>query len=134
MRYIFDGMDVPGVRVPTPNERLLKILLSPELGDTDKCTLLYSIISPKNGTGPHVHDSDEIMCVVTGRGEGSVGEEKSQFREGTIIFAPKNVKHEVKNSGDETLKLVCVYIPALKPSGYFAEAINKAKEHSKSLR
>jgi mannose-6-phosphate isomerase-like protein (cupin superfamily) len=134
MKYIFDSMEVPGAKVPAPNERVLKVLLSPELGSTDKFTLLFSIISPGNTTGLHTHDVDEIMYVVTGRGECIVGEEKGELKEDTVLFAPKLVKHEVKNVGDETLKLVCFYVPPMKPAGYFAEATNKAKEYFKGLR
>jgi mannose-6-phosphate isomerase-like protein (cupin superfamily) len=134
MKHVFDGMKVLGVKVPAPNERILKVLLSPELGSTDKFTLLLSIISPGNTTGLHTHDVDEIMYVATGRGECIVGEEKGEFKEDTVLFAPKLVKHEVKNVGDETLKLVCFYIPPVKPTGYFAEATNKAKEYFKGLR
>ena len=133
MRYMFDGMRVPGAKVPAPNERFLKVLLSPELGSTDKFTLLYSIISPKNGTGEHAHDSDEIMYVATGRGEGVVGNEKSELKEGTVIFAPNRIKHHITNTGDETLKIVCFYIPALKPAGYFAEAAEMAKQYFSSM-
>lgn len=125
---MFDGMAVPGVKVPEPNERVLKILLSPELENTGDFTLLYSIISPKNSTGIHIHESDEIMCVITGRGTGIVQGEESKLREGMIVFAPKGIKHGITNTGDETLKLVCFYLPSLKPSGYFAEAVEAAKK------
>ena len=45
-----------------------------------------------------------------------------------LVYAPAGVKHEMKNTSDETLKLICVYVPALKASGYFEEAEKKAKE------
>ena len=134
MTYIIEGMKVTGVKVPSPNERVLKILLSPELENTDKFTLLFSIVSPRNGTGVHTHDSDEVMYVAAGRGEGIVGEETAEIKPDSVIYAPKLVRHEVKNTGDEMLKLVCFYIPPLKPAGYFEEAINKAKEYLRSLQ
>lgn len=133
MSYIFDGMEIPGAKVPTPHERLLKILMSPELGNSDKITLLFSIISPWNSTGPHTHSSDEIMYVASGRGEARVRDEKKELCKDFIIFAPRLVEHELKNTGDETLKLICIYVPPLKPTGYFEEAIKKAKEHLQSL-
>jgi len=134
LKYIIEGMKVTGVKVPPPHERVLKILLSPELGDTDKFTVLFSIISPGNATGLHTHESDEVMYVAAGRGEGMVGEEKAELKEDTVIFAPKLVKHEVANAGEETLKLICFYIPPLKPAGYFEEAIKEAKDYFRSLR
>jgi mannose-6-phosphate isomerase-like protein (cupin superfamily) len=134
LNYIIEGMKVTGIKVPSPHERLLKILLSPELGNTDEFTVLFSIISPGNFTGLHTHNSDEVMYVATGRGEGVVGEEKAELKEDTVIFAPKLVKHDVTNTGEENLKLICFYIPPLKPAGYFEEATSKAKEYFKSLQ
>lgn len=133
MKYIWDGIKVNGVKVPSPHERVLKIMLSPEIGNTDKCTVLFSIINPENGTGSHTHSSDEIMYVASGRGTAKVGNETTELREDIVIFAPKNVEHYVQNTGNETLKLICFYVPPLKPAGYFEEAISKAKEYFKNL-
>jgi len=133
VKYIWDGIKVNGVKVPSPHERVLKIMLSPEIGNTDKCTVLFSIINPENGTGSHTHSSDEIMYVASGRGTAKVGNETTELREDIVIFAPKNVEHYVQNTGNETLKLICFYVPPLKPAGYFEEAISKAKEYFKNL-
>lgn len=134
MNYIFEGMEVTGAKVPAPLERVLKVLISPELGNTNKFTLLFSIISPGNATGFHTHArADEVMYVAAGQGEAIVGDEKREIRKDAIIFAPKLVEHSVKNTRDETLKLVCFYVPPLKPSGYYEQAINKANEYFRSL-
>jgi len=134
LKHIFDTMKVTGVKVPFPNERVLKVLLSPEIGNTDGCTVLLSLISPGNGTGSHTHSSDEIMYIVSGRGMARVRNETSTIREGILLFAPRDVEHEVRNTGDETIKVFCVYVPPLKPAGYHAEAVTKAKEYFDSLQ
>ncbi|NIM45091.1 MAG: cupin domain-containing protein [Nitrososphaeria archaeon] len=126
---IVETEDIPGAKVPEPNERVLKVVMSPEIGNYEKLTVLVSIISPGNSTGYHTHGSDEIMYVATGRGEGVVDGETKKIRVDSLIYAAKGVKHEVKNAGDETLKLICFYSPPIKPAGYFEEAINKAKEY-----
>lgn len=136
MRYIIEGMKVTGIKVPPPNERVLKIILSPELENSDKFTLLFSIKSPGNATGIHYgkHESDEVMYVATGRGKAMVGEEKKEIKEDTVIFAPKLVKHDLMNTGDGILKLICFYIPHLRPGGYFKEALDAAARYFKSLQ
>ena len=134
MKYLIEGMKVAGFEVPPPNKRVLKILLSPDLENTDKFTLLYSIVSPGNSTGSHTHDSDEVMYIASGRGEAVFGEEKGEIEADTVIFAPKHVEHDVRNTGEETLKLICFFIPPLKPAGYFEKAINEAKEYFKSFK
>ncbi|MCK4348545.1 MAG: hypothetical protein KAW47_08000 [Thermoplasmatales archaeon] len=32
---------------------------------------------------------------------------------GTIIYAPAGVKHDCRNFSDETMQMLCVYVPAL---------------------
>jgi mannose-6-phosphate isomerase-like protein (cupin superfamily) len=126
-------MKVDGVKVPPPNERILKVVLSPEIGNITECTVLLSLISPRNSTGTHTHVSDEIMYVASGRGVGRVADEKMELREDMVVFAPKGVEHGIENTGDETLKLICFYTPPLKPAGYFETAIAKAKEYFMKL-
>lgn len=121
--------DIPGFKVPSPNERVLKVVSSPELGSAEDMMLLLSIISPGNTTGLHTHESTETMYVVSGRGVGTISEETREVKVDTVLVAPKGVLHEVRNTGDETLKLVCVYVPALKPSGNIKEATDAAKQY-----
>lgn len=120
--------DIKGVKVPMPNERILKVLAAPELGADNDLTVLVSIISPGAGTGCHTHDVDEYMYVATGTGQSVCEGKAEDVAADSLIFAPKDVEHEVKNTGDESLKLFCVYVPALKPAGYFEKAITTAKE------
>lgn len=134
MVYFIDSMAVPGFKVPSPNERVLKVIVSPELGSKESLTLLLSIISPGNTTGIHTHDAIEIMYVANGRGIATVGDENQEISVDMVLIAPKGIPHEVKNTGDETLKLVCFYVPALKPGGNYKEAIDKAKEYFERLK
>jgi len=120
--------EVPGVTVPKPNERVLKVLFSPNVGNKE-LTLLVSLIYPHSTTGLHTHDVDEYMYIASGHGVAiSEDGEEVEVHPDMLVYAPAGVKHEMKNTGDETLKLICVYVPALKASGYFEEAEKKAKE------
>jgi mannose-6-phosphate isomerase-like protein (cupin superfamily) len=119
---------VPGVKVPLPNERVLKVLMSPEVTDTEKLTLLVSLISPHSSTGPHIHDVDEFMYIVTGRGESYCGGERSDIESDVLFYAPAKVQHEVRNTGEETMKLFCIFSPPMRPQGFFEEATKLAKE------
>lgn len=122
------GWQVPSVEVPPPNKRYLRVVISPEVTGTQQATLLYSIISPGYSTGLHTHDGDEFQYIVSGRGEGAVGDKKSPVEADMVIYSPAGVPHEVRNTGEETLKMICFFAPPLKPSGYFAEAIEAAKK------
>ena len=135
---VISSLNIPGVKVPPPFSRELKVVLDPNVGNYDKATILLSYIEPKNSTGLHIHNSDEIMYVVKGEGEAVEIKEGvkrvEKVSEGFIIYASQNVEHEIKNLGDEKLVLFCVYIPGLKASGYLGEAIKVAKEYFERLR
>jgi mannose-6-phosphate isomerase-like protein (cupin superfamily) len=119
---------VLGFEVPPPNKRVLKVVTSPEVTGTSESTLVCSLIPPGSTTGVHTHDGVEIQYVASGRGQGTVGDEKASIEPDTVIYAPGGVPHEVKNTGDETLKLICFFVPPLKPSGNFEKAVQAAKQ------
>jgi quercetin dioxygenase-like cupin family protein len=126
-QFVFDVWKYPAVQADPPNLRFLKVIMSPEVNGYKPATILFSLIPPGSTTGKHTHDSDEIMCV-TGRGESWVGEEHRNLETDSVIFAPKGVEHECRNTSDtETLKLFCVYIPALKPTPLVEKSIGKTK-------
>jgi mannose-6-phosphate isomerase-like protein (cupin superfamily) len=129
---IIKEWEIPSVLVPEHNKRFLKIAFSPETTDTKELTILISIIFPENSSGLHAHDVNEWMYIVTGRGEYTE-EGKSEYVideiiPGMIIYAPKNRKHNITNTGYEMLKMVCIYSPPLKPSGFFEKAVKERKK------
>lgn len=125
---IIKGWDVEGYKVAPPTERVLKVLMSPEVTDTSQLTALLSIITPGSTTGLHMHETDEFMYVVTGRGEAIIAGRKAAIEPDMLVHAPAKVMHEMKNTGAETLKLFCVYSPPLKPRLHFEKAVEAAKD------
>ncbi len=129
---VYKGWEYPSVKADAPAERFLKIIMSPEVSGYEHATVLFSHIPVGGTTGVHTHTSDEIMYVV-GRGDGMVGGKKSKLETDSVIFAPKGIEHECRNTSDtDTLKLFCVYIPALQPSPLVKEPIEKTKKQFKS--
>lgn len=131
-KFVYDGWAFPSVKADPPYTRCLKIIMSPEVSGYKEATILFSHIPPGSSTGVHTHGSDEIMYVI-GRGEGQVADEVTKLETDSVIFAPKGVPHECRNTSEtETLKIFCVYIPPLKPSPLLETLINKTKEYLKS--
>lgn len=130
---VVDVEKLPGEKVLGENERLLKVAMSPQVGNYDKATVLTSDISPRKGTGMHTHDVDEIMYVVSGEGIATCGGKENTFGRGTIIFSPKGVEHAVTSTSDEKLRLVCSFIPPMEPSGAFKEATEKTRRFFENL-
>lgn len=66
-----------------------------------------------NGTVPiHYHDQEEVYFIAKGRGTMLVGDEKREVQEGTSIYLPPNVPHELVNGPDSPMIMMFVYSPA----------------------
>jgi mannose-6-phosphate isomerase-like protein (cupin superfamily) len=57
----------------------------------------------------HHHEADEIYYVVTGRGEVHLDGVDHAIEAGSVVFVPGGTHHFVRNTGDETLKLLYVF-------------------------
>lgn len=106
---------IKGTKIEPPKERFLQILFSPQLDkNIENFTALMSTIAPRSGqTGLHTHPVDELIYIITGRGEGEEDKKTFNIEPGTIIYAKAGVPHNCKNYSDVTMQMFCVYIPAL---------------------
>jgi len=126
---IVDTRTIPEFRIP--GSRSIRVVLDPRLGNYDRATVTAVTIEPGGTTGLHRHASDELIYVVSGRGrvtlvDGDVRLERD-VEGGCVIVAKAGVEHETRNTGEEPLKLYCVFIPPLPVEGYFAEALKLAR-------
>lgn len=107
---------IQGHKVDRPFERELKILMSPSSDEriTD-FTLLLSTLAPNGGsTDMHAHeDGGELMIFMTGHGKAWIEDKEFELKPGVSIYAPPGVPHKTLNTGDEPLKIACVFIPAV---------------------
>ena len=126
---IFRCWEIEGVKVPAPVERILTIIMSPEATNTRQLTLLTSVIPSGSSTGAHQHEVNEFMYVASGRGEFIEEGYSISFEPDCILFGPAHKEHEIKNIGKETVKLICIYSPPLKPTGYLEKATEFAKAY-----
>ena len=128
-KYIFNGWEYPSVKADPPIERFLKIILSPQTNGYKEASVVFAHIPPGSSAGVHTHACDEIMFISAGRGEGIVGAERGKIETVSVVLAPRGVEHECKNTSEtETLKIFCVYVPALKPTPILEKLIIKTKE------
>ena len=129
---VYEGWKFPWVKVEPPTERYWKLIASPETTGYERASVLFSHLPPGGSTGMHTHPgSDEIMYFV-GRGEGMIGDKKVKLETDSVMIAPMGVEHGCWNtSGTDTLRLCCVFVPPLKPTGLLAELVDKTKEYLK---
>lgn len=74
--------------------------------------VVYFEIEPGQHVPRHTDSAEEILYIVTGEGEAEAGGEYVSAKAGDLAVIPAMVPHSVRNTGDETLRVV----------GFFSEA------------
>jgi mannose-6-phosphate isomerase-like protein (cupin superfamily) len=74
-------------------------------------TLEIEIYAPR-GTDPQKpHTRDEVYVVVTGRGEFLMGENRTRFAPGDVLFVPAHEEHRFESFTDDLVVWVMFYGP-----------------------
>lgn len=69
-------------------------------------------IPPDAELGEEAHgQADELLFVINGKGQATVGREKLAVGKNDVIFIGAGEQHNVKNTGKRDLKLITVYSP-----------------------
>lgn len=76
-------------------------------------SVVYFELEPGDHTGMHTDSAEEIVHIVSGRVEVTVGDERGELTAGGLGLVPALVPHDVRNIGDETVRVV----------GFFASGI-----------
>lgn len=115
MHYVKE-QDVAGQQLPG---RLWKKLVGPEDGQCRN--MILGVVSFPKGSDPgsHRHDhEEEIIYVISGRGETRVGDQVYPLEPGVAVFTEPGVEHGVKTIGEEPLVLISVFSPPVRPGSY----------------
>lgn len=96
--------------------------------------LVLMCLKPGEEIGEEVHGNvDQFFRIEQGTGEVYMNEEKITFKDDDAFIVPAGVKHNVKNIGDNDLKLYTIYSPPNHPDGTIhrdkAEADAYEEEH-----
>jgi quercetin dioxygenase-like cupin family protein len=54
----------------------------------------------------HTDSAEELVLILSGRAEATVGDERGELSAGGIGLVPALVPHDVRNIGDETVRAV----------------------------
>lgn len=83
----------------------------PLLGEpgTEALGSVYFEIEPGEALGVHTDSQDEIVVLLSGSGEGTVGDETGQLNSGALVYIPAMVPHGFRNTGTETLKALGIF-------------------------
>ena len=70
---------------------------------------VYFELQPGDHLGRHTDSAEELLIVLNGQVEATVGEEKNIASKGTIVLVPEMVPHDVRNIGDQPAKVLGVF-------------------------
>ena len=103
------------------------MFLGPDKRDVPECNFTQVLIYPGYGTDAHLHDRPELIYVISGRGIAICDDEECPIEADVVFWVPANQMHQVKNTGDDILKLATVFIPGYSAKDHITR-IKKAAE------
>lgn len=85
-------------------------LISGELFAGANITFGYVEIEPGSKNPRHYHpNSDEVLYLIEGELDHSIGDEIYHLSPGMAIFIPQNAEHDAVNTGSKTARMVVGY-------------------------
>jgi mannose-6-phosphate isomerase-like protein (cupin superfamily) len=102
-----------GVTIQEPFKRTIKAIFSPdeEKGGIKELLFTHAIIYPHSQTDYHSHDRPELIYIVYGRGMSICEGKEIPIETDVALWIPAGEKHQIKNMGDESMKLATVFVP-----------------------
>ncbi len=73
---------------------------------TKKSATVYFELEPGKKLGRHTDSAEELLLILEGEVEVTVGEEKGRFSKGEIAVAPEMVPHDLRNVGEGLAKVL----------------------------
>lgn len=72
---------------------------------TENSTVVYFELAPGDHLGRHTDSAEEVLFIVAGTVEVTVGEEQGQLSQGELAVVPTMVPHDLRNVGRETARV-----------------------------
>jgi quercetin dioxygenase-like cupin family protein len=73
---------------------------------TKNTAVVYFELEPGHRLGTHTDSAEEILLILEGRAEATVGDEQGRVSAGEMAVVPAMVPHALRNVGDETVRVV----------------------------
>ena len=99
--------------------RSYKLIVGSDELPCDDVNAVVSFFPPCAKAPGHVHDiAKEIIYCLEGEGEIVIGGEAEPIRRGTFIVVPPKILHNINNTSDKTIKLLCLFSPKIEIGQY----------------
>lgn len=71
-------------------------------------------VPPGGVIGRHLHPKEiETVYVLAGQSELTLGDTDHEFSAGQIVAIPAGLEHALRNTGQDTVSLLCIFTPPL---------------------
>jgi mannose-6-phosphate isomerase-like protein (cupin superfamily) len=126
---VINAFDVKSVNIEGPYERAIRVLLAPDTQDLVKgVSISHCVISPHCSTDlRHTHTVVEMMFIMSGHGECTIGDETHKIGPNVLMICPANSPHDIRNYSDEPMSLVAMFVPAETSNQIYERAEKAAK-------
>ena len=88
------------------NEDFRKVLYT-----ASNCQLVVMALKPKEEIGAEVHKLDQFFRVEEGHGEAVLDGVRTAIQAGSAVVVPAGARHNIINTGSESLKHYTIYSP-----------------------
>jgi quercetin dioxygenase-like cupin family protein len=73
---------------------------------TENSATVYLELAPGDRLGRHTDSAEEVLLILDGTVEVSVGDEQGWLSKGELALVPTMVPHDIRNVGDEAAKVL----------------------------
>jgi quercetin dioxygenase-like cupin family protein len=77
--------------------------------EADNHTVVYGEIDSGKELATHTEDGDELLVILGGTAEVTIGENDETLTDGELILIPAEEPHRVRSVGDETVRYLGVF-------------------------
>jgi mannose-6-phosphate isomerase-like protein (cupin superfamily) len=126
---VINAFDAKSVKIEGIYERVIRVLVAPDTQELVKdMSVSHCVISPHSSTDlRHTHPGVEMMYIMSGFGECTIGDETHKIGPDVLMICPGNSPHDIKNYSDESMSLVAMFVPAETSKQIYERAENASK-------
>jgi mannose-6-phosphate isomerase-like protein (cupin superfamily) len=106
------------------------MLFAPDKGGVKDLSFSFALVDPFSQTDEHAHDRPELIFIVSGRGQAICDGQVTEVQADTVLWVLAGEKHQMKNTGAETLKLATVFVPGYTAEFNYNRCLEAAKQHA----
>jgi mannose-6-phosphate isomerase-like protein (cupin superfamily) len=101
-----------GQHIPLAGGRALTIKVDSQQTPGVRMSMVTEDLPPGAEIRVHLHQrEDEIIFIRAGAGLATLGDREVPVGTGATVYVPQGVWHGIRNTGDATLGICCVYAP-----------------------